>query len=92
MRFHGCGFPAIARRHNLTKDILVQWILKYFCPLFHEVPWALSQVVEQPYTQSHNIYNPYKMPTCQIVYFHWDLPKHRTLEARQVEAAEMAQH
>lgn len=86
MRIHECSLPAIARRYNLTEDFLVHWILLYFCPS------SMRAVVEQPYTQSHNIYSHYKMPMCQIVYFHRDLPKHRSLEARQVEGAKMTQH
>lgn len=35
----------ITRRQNFTTNSLIHWLLKSFCTLFHNVPWALDEGV-----------------------------------------------
>lgn len=43
LRLHGCGFPDVSRRHNLTADFPFLWLLQSSHPLFLDVPRALVQ-------------------------------------------------
>lgn len=50
LRFRGCSFPVIGRRHILLEDSRVPWLLQSLCPLFPDVPRVVSvEVVLQMY-------------------------------------------
>lgn len=42
LRFHGCSSTIMPKRQYSTVGLLVIWLLKSFCPHFHDFPWDLD--------------------------------------------------
>lgn len=37
--------PVLTRRHNNTANIIILWLLQFFCPFCHDILWALGTKV-----------------------------------------------